>query len=215
MAQAEKAVTDARTALSALAQEGAGSAIQTVRAPFGGIVTAIPVAQGDRTQPGAARATVARAGSIVITAGVQPDQAGRVHAGQRVRIRPLDGSGTHSLEGRVLRIDGALDPQTKLADVDIAFPSGALLPGAGAQVAIATGTLSGWMVPHGAVVTASGGAHVFQIVGDKAKAVPVTIVEPGGDTDLVTGGIDPARPLIVDGAYQVDDGGAVRLKAGH
>ncbi|HET8611245.1 MAG TPA: efflux RND transporter periplasmic adaptor subunit, partial [Sphingomonas sp.] len=198
-------------ALAALAKEGAGQAVQTIRAPFAGVVTAIPVAQGDRTQPGAALATVARAGAIVVTVGVPPEWAGSVKAGQRARIHPLDGGAP--LSGHVIRVDSALDPQTKMIDVDVSFPAGALASGAGASVEIATGVRSGWLVPHKAVVTADGAPHVFQVVDGKAHSVPVQDVEAGSDTDLVEGGIDPARPVIVDGAFQVQNGDAVRVKA--
>ncbi|HLZ78686.1 MAG TPA: efflux RND transporter periplasmic adaptor subunit [Sphingomonas sp.] len=209
MAQAEKAVGDAQATLDALAKDGAGGALTLVRAPFAGVVTAIPVAQGDRTQPGAALATVARAGGIVVTVGAPPEQASHIHTGQRARIHPLDGS--TMIDGQVVRVDNALDPQTKLVDVDISFPAGAMMSGAGAQVDIATATRNGWAVPHHAVVTALDEPHVFQIAGSKAKSVPVTIAVPGRDTDLVEGELDPARPLIVEGAYQVADGDLVRV----
>ena len=82
------------------------------------------------------------------------------------------------------------------------------------KVAIETGTAQGWRVPHRAVVIdADGKANVFQIVGGKAKAVPVTIAVARSDDDLVTGAIDPHARLIVDGAYQVGDGDAVRVGA--
>lgn len=208
MTQAEKALADAETALAALTKEGAGSAVQVIRAPFDGVVTTIPVAQGDRTQPGAALATVARSNGIVITVGVPAGQATQVRRGQQARVRLLDGDA--SIAGRVVRVDGAVNPQTKLVDVDIGIPAGTVLPGTGTQVDIATAQRSGWLVPHQAVVTADGDPHLFQIAGGKAKQVAVTILSPGPKTDLVDGPIDARLPLIVDGAYQVAAGTPVR-----
>jgi hypothetical protein len=78
------------------------------------------------------------------------------------------------------------------------------------QVAIATGQVAGWVVPHRSVVTAGGPAHVFQVSGGKAVAVPVTVALASDAGDVVSGAIDPRRRLIVDGAYQVSDGAAVR-----
>jgi hypothetical protein len=106
-------------------------------------------------------------------------------------------------------VGGALNAQTRLVDVDIGFPSGALLPGEAMQVAIETGQVAGWVVPHQAVVTAGGPARVFQILAGKAKAVPVRIVLSSDKGDVVDGNLDPAKPLIVAGAYQVNDGDAV------
>lgn len=208
LVQADKAVSDARTALAALRADGAGSATHTLTAPFGGVVTAVAVAQGDRPAAGAAILTVAKAGGIVVTAGVDPSERGKIAVGQAATLVRLSGGGT--IAGRVLRVDSALNAKTRMIDVDLTFPSGTLLPGEGMQVAIATGQVSGWVVPHRAVVTAGGPAHVFQIVGGKAKAVPITIALASDDGDVVTGALDPHRKLIVDGAYQIGDGDAVR-----
>ena len=212
LVQAEKAVTDARVARDALAKEGAGAATMTLRAPFAGVVATVPVAPGDRTQPGQALATVARAGALIVTVGVDPARRGDLRVGAPVTLTRLEGGA--SVTGHVQRVDAILNPRTRQIDVDIAYPAGAILSGEAMKVAIETGTAQGWRVPHRAVVIdADGKANVFQIVGGKAKAVPVTIAVARSDDDLVTGAIDPHARLIVDGAYQVGDGDAVRVGA--
>ena len=208
LVQAEKAVSDARVALAGLRAEGAGQAVRTLTAPFAGVVTAVTVAQGDRTQPGAPIMTVARAGGIVVTVGIDPAQRASVAVGQRADLQRLAGGAR--LAGHVVRVDSALNAKTRMVDVDLNFPTGALLPGEGMQVAIETSQVSGWVVPHKAVVTADGPAHIFQVVGGKAKAVPVRITLSSDAGDVVEGAIDPSRPIIIDGAYQVNDGNAVR-----
>lgn len=208
LVQADKAVSDARVALAGLRAEGAGQAVQTLRAPFAGVVIAISAAQGDRTLPGAPIMTLARAGGIVVTVGVDPARRAALSVGQPARLAPLAGGAP--IMGHVLRIDSTLNPRTRMIDVDLAFPSGVLLPGEGVQAMIATGQVSGWVVPHKAVVTADGPAHLFQAVGGKAKAVPVRVALSSDSGDVVEGALDPARPIIVDGAYQVQDGIAIR-----
>lgn len=209
LTQAEKALEDAKAALDAARREGAGQAVQLLRAPFDGIVTAIPVATGDRTQPGAALVTVARKGAVIVMVGVDPAERDHVRPGQTARLTRL--SGGSAISAQVLRIDGQLNPTTHLLDVDLGFPPGALLPGEALKVDIATGASTGWIVPHTAVVTGDDGAHVFQVARGHAKTVPVVIVQTDAARDVVQGALDPARPLIVDGAYQVEDGGAVRV----
>ena len=211
LTQADKAVADARAALAALRREGAGEPVQTLRAPFDGVVTALPVAQGDRTQPGAALVTVARSGGIVVTVGVDPADRAHIRAGAAARLARLNGGAP--IAGKVLRVDGQLNATTRLVDVDIGFPAGAILVGEALRVDITTGESAGWVVPHAAVVTTGDGAHVFQVAGGKAKSVPVTLVQAGPQEDVVSGAIDPAKPLIVEGAYQVEDGGAVRQES--
>lgn len=209
LTQADKAVADAQAALAALRREGAGQAIQTIRAPFDGIVTAIPVAQGDRTQPGAALITVARKGAMIVTVGIDPAQRSGLRVGQAARLGGLAGPAT-PIPGSVLRIDGQLNPTTRLIDVDLSFPAGAILSGQAVRADIATGQDSGWVIPHAAVVTSGGSANIFQIVGGKAHAVPVQVIQTDAAQDVVTGAIDRSRPLIVDGAYQINDGDAIR-----
>ncbi|MPS69118.1 efflux RND transporter periplasmic adaptor subunit [Novosphingobium aerophilum] len=208
LVQADKAVADARTALAALAAEGAGRSVQTLTAPFAGIVTSVTAASGDRLQPGAAIMTLARQGGIVVTVGIDPAERGGVAPGQAASMKRLSGGG--GIAGKVVRVDGMLNPKTRMVDVDLGFPAGALLPGEGMEVAIRTGDVAGWVVPHAAVVTAGGPARIFQEAGGKAKAVPVQVRLSSPEGDVVDGPVDPRRPIIVEGAYQVNDGDAVR-----
>lgn len=208
LVQAEKAVSDAQSALAALQSEGAGNASHSITAPFDGVVTTVGLAQGDRIQPGAAILTVAKSASIVVTAGVDPSERGTLAVGQSAVLTRL--SGGAPIAGHVIRVSSALNPKTRLIDLDVAFPPGTLLAGEGMQVAIATGAVQGWIVPHRAVVTAGGPAHVFEVSGTKAKAIPVAILLASDAGDVVAGPLNPGRRLIVDGAYQVGDGDTVR-----
>ncbi|MDF0490530.1 efflux RND transporter periplasmic adaptor subunit [Sphingomonas sp. H39-1-10] len=211
LTQADKAVSDAQAAIGALQRSGAGQPTRALSAPFAGIVTTVSVAQGDRTQPGAPIMTIARTGSIVATVGLDPVQASRVRVGQQARIARLNGG--PSIPGRVIRIDGVLNLKTRLIDIDLSFPAGALLPNEALRGEIAVGVVNGWVVPHRAVVAANGPPRIFQQVNGKARAVKVNLLLPGDQVDVVEGGIDPNRRLIVDGAYQVDDGAPVRSSA--
>lgn len=210
LVQADKAVSDARTSLAALRAEGAGTPVHTIVAPFAGVVTAVPVAQGNRTAAGATILTVARSGGIVVTVGIDPSQRGAVVVGQAASLKRLSGGGT--IEGRVVRVDGALNAVTKMVDVDLSFPAGALLPGEPMQVDIRTGAVNGWVVPHAAVVTAGGSPRIFQVQSGKAKAVPITVRLSSDAGDVVDGALSQHFPLIVAGAYQVTDGDAVRSR---
>jgi RND family efflux transporter MFP subunit len=208
MAQADRALADARASAAALADEGAAGSLHTVTAPFAGTVATLAVAAGDRTQPDVPLLTLARGGAMVVTAGIDPAAARDVAPGQAVTVQRLAGGA--AVAGHVLRVGAALDPKTRLVNIDIAYPAGALLPGEAVRADIATHAVNGWLVPHAAVVTADGPPHLFQDKGGTAQAVPVTVLLSGDDQDVVTGAIDPARPVIVDGAYQVHANDRVR-----
>lgn len=214
-AQADKAAGDAQAALSALEQENGGKPRQTLTAPFDGVVSAVPVAQGDRVQPGVALVTLTRAGGLVVTVGVEPAQRRRLKLGQPAQLASLDGGldpGEPLLQGKLVRIDKVLNPRTRLVDVDIAPDKGSaeLLQGQAFRSRIEVGQSQGWLLPRDAVLDDEQGAYLFQVADGKALRVNVKRI--GGDetTTVVDGPLDPARPLVTLGNYQLSDGAAVR-----
>jgi RND family efflux transporter MFP subunit len=209
VATAEKALTDARANLAALARDGAQQMSSVLAAPFDGVVATIAVSTGDRPAAGATLATVAPASALQVTVGVEPGWRGRVRAGQTVVLEPVGGG--PALHGRVLRVDAMLNPKTRFVDIDVSTAPGAALPGEAFRARIAVGSAQGWLVPHGAVQVQDGAAFVFQIAGGKAAKAPVRVVQTGRDTDVVDGSLDPARPLVSVGAYQLEDGAPVRI----
>ena len=208
LASANKTVLDAQSSLTALHRNGGD-----VRMPVDGIVLTIPVASGDRTQPGAPLATLQPKGALVVTAGVELADAGLVRPGQTALLQPL--AGTVAAEGRLLRVDAVINPRTRLIDTDISTPDGSLVSGGDYRALIDVGPLSGWLVPHEAVLTDDQGAYLFQIIGEKplqkSKRVPARVLGTQGDIDVVTAAIDPALGLVVTGGHQLSDGAPVRF----
>jgi membrane fusion protein (multidrug efflux system) len=210
LAQADKAVADAQATLDALHREGADRLSQTLQAPFDGIIATIPVAQGDRVQPGTSLMTITRLDGLVITVGIEPNVRVRVHPGEPVHVVPL--AGGPELDGQVLRVDGMLNPRTRLLDADVSVPAGSVISGAAFRAEIRVGDLNGWIVPHDAVLTDASGSYVFQVDGTTAARVNVTVAGPAGGDDVVQGPIDPQRPLVVQGNYQLADKTKVRVE---
>jgi membrane fusion protein, multidrug efflux system len=209
LGQADKALADAQAALDALQREGADRATQTLTAPFDGVVATIPVAPGNRVPAGTPLLTLTRLDGLVVTVGIEPDARNRVRPGQKVHLVPL-GTGVQ-LDGQVLRVNGVLDPRTRLIDADVSVPAGAVISGATFRVDITVGQLQGWIVPHDAVINDDTGAYVFQVVGNTASRVAVTVAGTAGNDDVVDGKLDPQRPLVVQGNYQLSDHTAVRV----
>ena len=71
-----------------------------------------------------------------------------------------------------------------------------------------------WAVPRAAVLNDEQGDHLFQLDHGKAHRVDVQLRQPEGDTVGVLGKLDAKLPVIVQGAYEVDDGSAVRTDDG-
>ncbi|HEY4043726.1 MAG TPA: efflux RND transporter periplasmic adaptor subunit [Rhodopila sp.] len=210
LAQADKAVADAQSTLDALHREGADRPSQTLQAPFDGIIATIPVAQGDHVQPGAAMMTITRLDGLVVTVGIEPGARASVHPGEPVHLVPL--AGGPDLDGQVLRLDGMLNPRTRLVDADVSVPAGSVISGAAFRAEIKVGDLSGWIMPHDAVLMDTNGSYVFQVAGTIAVRVNVTLAGAVGGDDVVQGPLDPQRPLVVQGNYQLADKTPVRVE---
>ena len=210
--QASKALADAQATVDALQREGADRPVQTVAAPFDGILVSVPVATGDQVATGAPLAVVVRSDGIVVTVGVDPEQLAGLHAGQAATVRPLGGGPL--LPATVRRVQAVLDPRTRLVDVDLAVAAGALLPGRDMRSEIALGTASGWLVPHQAVLEDPAGTYLFQVEGGRAVMVRVAVRDVDGDTDLVTGPLVASRPIVRTGGSQLGDGALLREAPG-
>jgi membrane fusion protein, multidrug efflux system len=208
LAQADKAVADAQAALDALRREGGGQPQQTLKAPFDGIVTSIAVAQGDRLAPGAPLMVLTRLDGLVVTAGIEPADRERVQPGASARLQRL--AGGPALQGQVIRVDAAVNPKTRLVDVDVSVPPGSVIAGEAFRAILTTGQIEGWLVPHDAVLLDDSGAYLFQVAGGKAVRVDVSVAGADGDRDVVRGKIDPKAPIAVQGSAQLSAGAAVR-----
>ena len=181
-------------------------------APFDGIVESLPVVQGDRIAANATLLTLTRTDGLVVTVGVEPAAHGRVRPGQHAHLQALDGEA--ALDGRVLRVDGVINPKTRLLDVDVAVPASAVISGEQFRAEITLGAVAGWLVPHGAVLQDERGFFLFQAVPAggalKASRVDVRVLGTEGEVDLVDGKLDGARPVVVEGGTQLAAGDPVR-----
>jgi RND family efflux transporter MFP subunit len=208
LAQADKALADAQSTVDALRRQGAGQTEQALIAPFDGVVSGIAVAQGERVQAGAALLTLTRLDGLVATVGIEPSDRDRVRPGQDVKLARL-GPGP-VLDGKVLRVGALLNPKTRLVDVEVSVPAGAAISGEALKASIHAGDIEGWIVPREAVLEDGKGPYLFQVAGGKAVRVDVKRSGGQGESDVVSGPVDPTRRLVVQGGNQLQDGAAVR-----
>ena len=200
---------DAETTLDTLKKSGSGQPNLSIKAPFDGVVSAIPVAQGDTIAPGAPMITLMRIDGLVVSVGIEPAQRHRLKRGDPVTLLPMTSGGAPA-SGTLVRIGALLNPRTHLIDADVA-PSARLLPGAAFMAQITVGKFDGFIVPRDAVLSDAEGAYLFQTDGGKAHRIAVTIVGSADGQIAVTGAIDPAKPIVLQGNYQLEDGMEVRL----
>jgi RND family efflux transporter MFP subunit len=199
LAAADQAVGDADGALAALQAMGAGKA-RSIVAPFAGIVSAVLVAPGTVQPGGTALLRLIETGRLVVVAGVPPAQAGGIAPGEAAKLTLLN-EGTQ-VDGKVVRMAAMPDPQSGLEDVTVA-PPGALPLGEPVEAVITTGGTDGYVVPRDAVQNDA--QNIAHRVGVHVLG------NTGARTVLAPGGLNAAMPLVTTGAYQLDDGVAVRM----
>jgi RND family efflux transporter MFP subunit len=207
---AQKALADARAALAAQTASGAGAGRTTLKAPFAGVVTATPVTSGEHVAADAPLMTLAKSSDLVVQLGVEPEKAARLAAGQAVTLIPVFHP-ERTIATHLSQVGRQVDPATRLV-VALAPLSGAgLAIGESARARITVSSHAALLVPRTAVVFDEDGAHLFVISGGKAHQVAVKAGAEDGDDLEVSGPLKAADAVVVQGAYQLQDGMAVRV----
>lgn len=209
LAATEQALADAQARLRQQQSLGSHNARETLRAPFDGVVVAIPAARGERLAAGAPLLQLAAAGREQVLVGVEPGDARRVRAGQTVAVQDTLGN-ARVITGRVTQVFGMIDPQTQLVNVQVSIPGDGLLPGTRVTASIAVGQQSAWVVPRLAVLRDAKGAYLFQVAQGRAHRVDVSTGLEQDGLLAVQGPLVPDRPVVGVGNYELHDGMAVR-----
>ncbi|MDE2349811.1 MAG: HlyD family efflux transporter periplasmic adaptor subunit, partial [Gammaproteobacteria bacterium] len=190
------------------AQGAAGTTI--LRAGAAGTVTAVSAGRGAIVAEGAPLLELANSGGLVLVAGAVPADALQIKPGDAARVTPIGADRT--LAGTVRMRGAAVDPASGLVPIELTLAAGAALPGESASARITTAMMRGFVVPHEALlVNDAGKTYVVQDVNGAAKFVTVRVLAAAGERDAIDGALDPAAPLILAGAYQLEDGMNVRL----
>ncbi len=181
MAQADIAVAQGQ---AAQAEAGASAAQATARvavveqgysritSPFGGVVTARPVAPGTLVQPGMTLLRIAEIDRVRVQAHVAAGDLVGIHPGTPVLVT-LQGSDVRPLEARVTSVFPAASDETRTAIVEAVVPNPGhrLLPGAFVTMQITSGTVSDkLLVPASAILSEGGNSTVWTAAGGAAPS---------------------------------------------
>jgi membrane fusion protein, multidrug efflux system len=215
--RAEHDVLDAQMVLTLQELKGGAKPSETLVAPFDGVVTVIPVSQGDRLGSGTALMTLTRTDALVLIVGVEPSRIDKVQPEQLVKLEALS-SGKKPMEGKIRRVGAAIDPKTRLGSAIIDMPLDGVLAGESFRASIVIGQLQGWMVPRGAIGRDKKGAFIWQIDKDgkgkledgreydgKAKRVNIDLIGMAGKVAIFDGPIDIQKEIVTSGNYQITE----------
>ncbi len=215
LASARKTLADAEAVLNAQRRLGADQLTSSLRAPTAGVVMAVSAAPGDRLGPGAVILQIARGGSLRVNLGIEPGESRSIRPDARVTLTPLS-EGFESFEGRVVHVQGIVNPQTQLVDVLVAVvrpPRSGTPLGLRLEGEIEIERRDAWTVPRLAALRDGAGWYVFQIVDEHARRITVERGLEVGDRVEISGAFDPRLPIVYEGNYELRDGMAIRERA--
>ncbi len=207
---ARKAAADADAALAQQKAQGSGPGGQTLKAPRAGVVTTITATPGDHVAQDAVLMTLSRAGAATAKLTLEPS-AGTVSPGEAVRIYPVVGG--PPILAHITIVGRATDPATKTLDAIVPLGAAVLPIGSGVRGDVATGAHHGVVVPRQAIVFDETGPHLFTVSQGKAHRVFVKAGADHGDVVEITGPVTPGTLVAVEGAYELQDGMAVKARA--
>ena len=178
-AQAEAQLSEAQARL-ALSRQQVGRT--RLVAPFNGVVSERHASAGDIVQPGTPLYTVIDPTSMRLEASVPAAQLSALKTGSGVDFT-VGGYGDRSFQGRIERINPAVDPATGQVRLYVTLPNTeqALLTGLFAEGRVAALRREVPAIPVSAVDTRAEPATVLRVKDGKLERVPVTL----GMTDEV------------------------------
>jgi HlyD family secretion protein len=207
---AEKARLDQLVATRELRQRQADAL--HVRAGIDGILQQVPVEEGQQVAAGTNLARVARPGELIAELRIAETQAKDVALGQPVKVDTRNGI----IEGKVLRVDPAVQNGTVQVDVDL---EGKLPPGARPDLSV-DGTVEIERLPDVLYVgrpafgQSDSEVRLFKLDqgGDVASRVPVELGKSSVNLIQIVKGLNVGDRVILSDTSAFDQHDRVRLK---
>lgn len=196
---------------------------EKVYAPFDGVLTARQTDIGQLISPGGGSGgnggsvkelfRVAAINTLRVYVNVPQIYSPSAVPGVQAYLTMPQFPGTR-FPGRLVRTSQAIDQasRTLLTEVDVANPSGDILPGAYAEVhfklSAATSTV---IIPVTSMIFRSQGLQVAVVRGGHAVMVPITLGRDFGTEVEVVSGLDGSETVITNPPDSLVDGEAVRI----
>jgi RND family efflux transporter MFP subunit len=210
--QAEAQLSEAQARLALMGQQVGRT---RVRAPFDGVVSERLASAGDVVQPGAPLYTVVDPTSLRLEASVPAAQLDRLKPGTPVDFS-VSGYGERSFQGRIERINPAVDPATGQVRLYVTLPNTeqSLLTGLSAEGRVASLQREVPAVPVSAVDTRAEPPVLLRVKDGQLERVPVTL----GMTDEVAqlvelrSGVQAGDVVLRGSARELTEGTPVEVR---
>lgn len=209
VARAQLAQTQAQLAQ---AQEQLGNT--RITAPFAGVVSEKPFSVGDVVQPGTALYTIVDPSSLELEAAVSAGQLEALRIGAPV-IFTVNGVPSRTFEGRITRINPAVDPATRQVRVYAEIPNqeGELVAGLFAEGRVTAQAHDGLTVPVGAIDRTMQRPAVLVVREGKVRRIDVQLGlrDEQAQRVEIRRGVQAGEVVLVGAAQEIPPGTPVRL----
>lgn len=196
----------------AQAQEQLGNT--RITAPFAGVVSEKPFSAGDVVQPGTALYTIVDPSSLELEASVPAGQLAALRIGAPVRFT-VNGLPQRGFEGRITRINPAVDPATRQVRVYAEIPNteGELVAGLFAEGRIAAEERNALTIPADAVDRTMQQPAVLVVREGKVQRIDVQLGLRDEQEQRVEirRGVQAGEVVLVGAAQEIAPGTPVRL----
>jgi len=188
----------------------------TVRAPFAGVISEKSVNPGDIVAPGAAMFTVIDPRSLRLEASVPTSALGDVRIGAPVSFS-VNGFADRTLQGRITRVNPAVDPQTKQVRIIASVPNsgGQLVSGLFVEGRVDAQKRVGIMVPEQAIDQTAVAPFVMRLKDGKVQRVEVQLGarDQGAEAFEITSGLAAGDTVLLGAARNISAGSMVTVSA--
>lgn len=194
-------------------QPGDPPPVIPLKAPLGGVVTAVEIRTGEAVEPERALIEIIDLSEVDAVAKVPEHLAAKISVGSRAEIR-VDALGDRIFTGELLRFGTSADRGSGTIDAVFRLdnPEGHLRPGMRAGFSIITGERENVLsVPREALQGSGANRFVFVKHFDLPNAfvkAPVEVGERNENAVEILSGIFPADEVVTRGAYPLSFAGA-------
>ncbi|MCO4773461.1 MAG: efflux RND transporter periplasmic adaptor subunit [Deltaproteobacteria bacterium] len=210
--QVRSATAQRQAAHASVSLAERGLADTTLRAPFGGELSAVHIELGAVIAPGTPAFDLVDLSEAVVRAGISGREVPLVSEGQSVLVR-VPSLGERTFEGTVQAVAPSSDPRSRTWPVEVVIPNAdrALRGGMVARVEIVVGERDGVQVPDGAVVEGKAGPRIFVIADGAAQERQVTLGRAADGKVEVRAGVESGEVVAVLGSQRLSDGAKVTV----
>lgn len=149
---------------------------------------------------------------MLVRAEVPERYAGRIAAGQRVRVQVAARS-ERDVPGRITRVSPVVDAATRAVPIEVTLihPPGILKSGMFASLAVVTASRAGALTVPVDAMGEGGDPAVFVVVDGKAERRPVTTGIRSETAVEILSGLLEGDSVVVFGLYGLEDGSPVEI----